>query len=110
MFVFFKFPYGSTTINGQRIYGYLEKHPAIRVTWDVYRAYQGNLIQAAYTADRLKLLFPRSEFPRVSFVYSDLRYLTWEQMCGLCKGFGITTPRTNSERRKALRSFLKEHC
>ena len=110
MFVFFDSKYGSTIINGQRIYGYLEKHPAARVTWDTYRAYQNNLIQASYTAERLKLLFPKSEFPPVCFVYSDLRYLTWEQMCGLCKGFGITTARTNHERRKALRKFLQENC
>lgn len=110
MFVFYRSPYGSTIIDGKRIYGYLEKHPAARVTWDVFRVNHGNLIQASYTRERLRLLFPKSDFPNVSFLYSDIRYLTWEQMCGLCRGFGITTPRTNFERRKALRNFIKEHC
>ncbi len=110
MFVFYRYRLGSTMIDGRRIYGYLEKHPPVRVTWDVFRANKGNLIEASYTPERLKMLFPNSEFPPVSFVYSDLRYLTWEQMCGLCKAFGITTPRTNSARRRALRAFMQEHC
>ena len=110
MFVFYHTPYGSTIIDGKRIYGYLEKYEPVRVSWDVFRANHPSLIQASYTPERLKMLFPNSDFPQVCFTYNDLRYLSWEQMCGLCKGFGITTSRTNSERRKALRAFLKEHC
>lgn len=110
MFVFSIYPYGSRFIDGHRVYGYLENQPATRVSWTTYKTHQSALIQASYTPERFKLLFPHSEFPSVSFIYSDLRYLTWEQMCALCKGFGIITARTNHERRKALRHFLQEHC
>jgi hypothetical protein len=109
MLVFYKYPYGSTIIDGQRIYGYLEKYPPARVSWDVFRN-TPNLMEASYTPQRLKMLFPSAEFPNVSFMYSDLRYLEWEDMCALCKAFNITTGRSNSERRKALRTFLKEKC
>ena len=110
MFVFYHTPYGSTIIDGRRIYGFLEKYPPAHVTWDVFRANKGNLIQASYTPERLSALFPNTTFPCISFIYSDLRYLTWEQMCALCKSFGIKTARSNSQRRKALRKFMQEHC
>ena len=109
MLVFYKYPYGSTIIDGRRIYGYLEKHPPARVSWDVFRN-TPNLIEASYTPQRLSLLFPGRQFPNVSFMYADLRNLSWENMCDLCKAFGITTGRSNSERRRALRLFLKEKC
>ena len=109
-FVFYRYPYGSTIIDGKRIYGYLEKHPAVRVTWDVFRNYKQSFIEVAYNTQRLQSLFPDKSFPSVDFLYSDLRELTWEQMCGLCKAFGITSSRSNGERRKALRKFLKEKC
>lgn len=110
MLAFYYRPYGSTTIDGVCIPGYLEKVPAARISWKAFRENKGVLIEASYTPDRLRQLFPNSEFPRVSFMYSDLRDLTWEQMCGLCKGFGITTARNNFQRRKALRAFMKEFC
>jgi len=110
MFVFYKKPLGVTYVDDKPIHGYMEKHPPIRISWANYRRFAPNLIQASYTPERLKMLFPKADFPNIIFLYSDLRYLTWEQMCGLCKGFGITTARTNHERRKALRNFLKEYC
>ena len=110
MLVFYKYKLGSTIINGQRIYGYMEKHPPVQVSWDVYRANAGNLVQATYTKERLQSMFPGSEFPSISFIYSDLRYFTYEQMCALCRSFGLTGNRTTENKRKALRTFLKEKC
>lgn len=108
MLVFYRYPYGSTNVDGVQVYGYLEKFPPARVSWNSFKNNQGSLIQASYTKDRLELLFPGSQFPNISFMYSDLRYLSWEQMCALCKGFGLITSRKNNDRRKALREFLKE--
>jgi hypothetical protein len=110
MFAFYYRPYGSTTVEGICVPGYLEKFPPARLSWNAFRQNKGVLIEAAYTPDRLKLLFPDSTFPQICFMYSDLRDLSWEQMCGLCKGFGITTSRNNFERRRTLRAFMKEYC
>lgn len=110
MFVFYRYPYGSTIIDGRRIYGYMEKYEPVRVTWDVFRANKGNLIQASYNPQRLSSIFPGATFPNLSFIYSDLRILTWDQMRALCKAFGITSGRTNNERRRTLRKFIQERC
>jgi hypothetical protein len=111
MLVFYKYKLGSTIIDGKRIYGYMEKYPPVQVSWDTYRANAGNLIQATYTQERLQALFPDGVFPNVSFIYSDIRYLTYDQMCALCRGFGISGGnRKNEKRRKSLRAFLKEKC
>jgi hypothetical protein len=109
MFVFYKYKLGSTIINGRRIYGYMEKYPPTRVTWDEFRANKGNLIAATYTPELLSSLFPGSAFPTINFLYSDLRYLTYEQMCALCKAFGLTG-RTNEKKRRILKHFLREYC
>lgn len=110
MLVFFRYPKGSTIINGKRIYGYLEKHKPVMVSWGVYKAFKDSLIQASYSKRVLQEMFPGREFPNLSFTYHEIRFLTWEQMCELCKAFGFTTNRSNASRRRKLRKFVKENC
>jgi len=110
MLVFYRHPKGSTMINGVRIYGFLEMHGPVVVPWEVYKECQDSLIQASYTKDILEELFPDRQFPNLSFTYSELRHLDWEQMCSLCKSFGFTTNRSKESRRRKLRKFLKENC
>ena len=110
MLVFYGYPYGSTMIHGRRIYGYLEKHGPVVVPWEVYKANQPDLIQASYDKDVLEQLFPGREFPKISFTYHEIRFLSWEQMCALCQAFGFTTNRSNASRRRKLRKFFREHC
>lgn len=110
MLVFYRYPYGSTMLHGRRIYGYLENHGPVVISWDLYKANQEDLIQASYDRDTLSLMFPGRNFPDISFTYSEIRYLNWEQMCALCRAFGFTTNRSNSSRRRKLRKFFKEHC
>ena len=110
MLVFFKYPKGSTKINGRLIYGFLEHHAPVVVPWDVYKRHKNSLIQASYNKQILEILFPGREFPNLSFTYHELRFLDWEQMCALCQAFGFTTSRTNQLRRRKLRKFIREHC
>lgn len=110
MLVFFRYPKGSTQINGRRIYGFLEKHGPVVVPWGIYKVYRNSLIQASYTQEVLEALFPGREFPKLSFTYHEIRYLDWEQMCALCNAFGFTTKRSNTSRRRKLRKFMKENC
>lgn len=110
MLVFFRYPYGSTIIDGKRIYGYLEKHDPVIIPWETYRAFRQDLIQASYNKSTLERMFPGREFPNISFTYHQIRFLDWEQMCQLCKAFGFTTNRSNESRRLKLRRFMKEHC
>lgn len=110
MLVFYRYPYGSTLINGKRIYGYLERHDPVVIPWGVYRAFRNTLIQAPYSKDILEKMFPGKEFPNITFAYHQIRYLSWEQMCELCQAFGFTTKRSNESRRRKLRKFIKEHC
>lgn len=110
MLVFFDYPYGSTIIDGKRIYGYLEPHEPVKVPWSTYRLFRPSLRQAPYSKRTLEKMFPGQEFPNISFTYSELRLLDWEQMCALCKAFGLTTKRSNESRRRKLRQFIKLHC
>lgn len=110
MLVFFSYPYGSTIIDGKRIYGYLERHDPVVVPWNTYRQFQKTLIQAPYTKQYLEKRFPGSVFPNITFTYHEIRFLSWEQMCDLCKAFGFTTSRESRLRRRQLRKFMKEHC
>lgn len=110
MLVFYAYPYGSTIFNGRRIYGYLERHGPVVVPWEVYKANQDVLIQASYDKDILEDMFPDKTFPELSFTYHEIRFLSWEQMCSLCKALGFTTNRSNASRRRKLRKFFKEHC
>ena len=110
MLVFFMHPYGSTQINGRRIYGYLERHAPVVVPWAVYKQHRASLIQASYTQEVLEAIFPGREFPKLSFTYHEIRYLDWEQMCSLCNAFGFTSKRSNASRRRKLRRFMKENC
>ena len=97
-------------INGRRIYGYLERHAPVVVPWEVYKACRNSLIQASYSKHVLEELFPGREFPNLAFTYHEIRFLTWEQMCALCKAFGFTTNRSKASRRRKLRKFMREHC
>ena len=108
--MFYRYPYGSTKINGRHIYGYLERHAPVVVPWEIYKACKNSLIQAPYDKDVLEALFPGRTFPDLSFTYSSLRFLSWEQMCALCNAFGFTTNRSNLSRRRKLRKFMKENC
>jgi len=110
MLVYFRYPKGSTIINGKRIYGYLERHAPVMIPWEVYKTYKGNLIQASYNKHILEGLFPGREFPNLSFTYHEIRFLDWEQMCALCSALGFTTNRSNTSRRLKLRKFFKFHC
>lgn len=110
MLCYYKFPKGSVVINGRHVYGYLEAHGPVKVPWRIYRAYRNTLIQAPYNKSILEDLFPNRVFPDISFTYGEIRYLTWEQMCDLCKAFGLTTGRSNKSRRKKLKMFMREHC
>ena len=110
MLVFFRYPYGSTIINGRRIYGYLERHAPVMVPWEIYRLFKNSLVQASYSKDIFEQLFPGKTFPNISFTYNEIRYLNWEQMCELCKAFGFTTNKSNPLRRRKLRKFIKENC
>lgn len=110
MLVFFRYPKGSTMINGRRIYGFLERHGPVVIPWGVYKARYDSFIQAPYNKRVLEELFPGREFPNVSFTYHQIRFLDWEQMCALCKAFGFTTNRSNASRRRKLRKFMKEYC
>ena len=110
MLVFFRHPYGSTMINGRRIYGYLERHAPVVVPWEVFKDARSSLIEASYTKDVLEQLFPGKSFPSLSFTYHEIRYLDWEQMCSLCKAFGFTTNRSKQSRRRKLRKFMKANC
>jgi len=110
MLVFFKYPQGSTMINGKRIYGWLERHGPVVVPWGVYKQCQNSLIQAPYNKQILEQLFPGREFPNLSFTYHQIRFLDWEQMCALCQAFGFTTNRSNASRRRKLRKFMKVSC
>lgn len=110
MLVFFDYPKGSTIIDGKRIYGYLEPHAPVVVPWETYRLFRSSLRQASYSKQVLERMFPGRDFPNVTFTYSELRFLDWEQMCALCKAFGFTTNRSNESRRRKLRKFLQENC
>ncbi len=110
MLVYFNYPKGSMSINGRRIYGYLEHHAPVVVPWNVYQERRKSFIQASYTKEILEILFPGSIFPDLSFTYSELRFLDWEQMCALCNAFGFTTRRSNNSRLRKLRKFMKENC
>jgi hypothetical protein len=110
MLVFFKYPKGSTMLNGRRIYGFLENHGPVVVPWNVYRTCKNSLIQASYNKEIFEQLFPGIEFPNLSFTYHQIRFLSWEDMCSLCKAFGITTSRSNQSRRQELRKFMRENC
>jgi len=110
MLVFFRYPYGSTKINGRHIYGYMEHHAPVLIPWEVYKVHYNSLIQASYTKEVLETLFPDREFPKLSFTYHEIRFLDWEQMCALCNAFGFTTNRSNPSRRRKLRKFMKENC
>lgn len=110
MLVFFRYPYGSTIINGKTIYGYLERHDPVVVPWVTYRSCKDSLIQAPYNKVTLEKMFPGRQFPNITFTYSQIRFLSWEQMCELCQAFGFTTKRSNESRRRKLRKFIKEHC
>ncbi len=110
MLVYFRYPKGSTMINGRRIYGFLEIHGPTVVPWAIYKAFKNSLIQASYTKDVLEQLFPGNEFPKLSFTYNEIRFLSWEQQCALCKAFGFTTNRSRDSRRRKLRNFMKAYC
>ncbi len=110
MLVFFKYPKGSTKINGRLIYGFLEHHAPVVVPWSVYKANYNSLMQASYTKEVLEAMFPGKEFPKLSFTYHEIRFLDWEQMCSLCHAFGFTTNRSSKSRRRKLRLFMKENC
>lgn len=110
MLVFYKYPKGSTIMNGRRVYGFLEPHAPVVVPWDIYKTHRNSFIQASYSKDILEQLFPDREFPNVSFTYHEIRFMTWEQMCTLCKAFGITTKRATVSRRRELRKFMRENC
>jgi len=110
MLVFFDYPRGSTMINGKRIYGYLEPHGPVVVSWKVYKECRHSLREASYNKRILEELFPGREFPNLRFTYHQIRYLDWEQMCALCQAFGFTTNRSNASRRRKLRKFMKESC
>jgi hypothetical protein len=108
--VFFKFPKGSTIIDGKRVYGYLEPHDPVRLPWSVYKQHSQDVIQAPYDKKILESMFPGKSFPNLSFTYHEIRFLDWEQMCSLCNAFGFTTNRSNISRRRKLRKFMKEYC
>lgn len=110
MLVFFVFPYGSTIIENKRVYGFLEKYPPVKISYASYKANRASLIQASYDKATLEKMFPGREFPNLSFTYYDIRFLTWEQICALCKGFGITASRKLPARRRALRLYMQENC
>jgi len=110
MIVFYKFPYGSTIIDKKRIYGYLESYPPVQISWRAWLDHQNSLIAASYDKQILEQMFPGREFPNISFTYAQMRYLTWTQMCDLCKACGITTSRKNDKRKKALQKFFQEYC
>jgi len=110
MLVFYKYKLGSTMLDGRRIYGYLEAYPPAHISWDVYKANHGNLLQVPYNKRNLEAMFPGRTFPVISFTYYEIRFLSWEQMCALCKALGITTGRRKDSRRRKLRKFFKENC
>ena len=110
MFVFYKNQYGGIRLDDRTVHGYMEKFPPTQISWNTYKQNHNILIQASYNQDRLTMLFPHATFPKITFLYSDLRYLTWEQMCDLCQAFGLKTGRSNHERRRSLRKFMQEHC
>lgn len=109
MLVYFNYKRGSTMIDGKRIYGYLELYDPVIISWDAYKANRGNLMQAPYDKRILEKIFPGREFPDISFTYHEIRYLSWEQMCALCKALQITTNRSNTSRRRKLRKFFKSY-
>jgi hypothetical protein len=110
MLVHFSYPYGSTIIDGKRIYGYLERYDPVKVPWETYKAYRGTLIQVPYSKRTLEKMFPGREFPNITFTFSQIRSLSWDQMCDLCKAFGFTSRRSNESRRRKLRKFIKYNC
>ena len=110
MLVYYRFPRGSTVIDNQRVYGFLEKFPPARISWGSYKANKHDLILASYTKEILESMFPGSTFPDINFTYAEIIHLDWEQLCGLCKGFGITTSRQNRLRRRSIVKFMKEYC
>lgn len=97
-------------INGRRIYGYLEYHAPVVVSWDIYRQHKNSLMAASYNKDILEELFPGGKFPNIEFTYYEIRHLDWEQLCALCQGFGFTTNRSNESRRRKLKIFIRENC
>lgn len=110
MIVFFHHPRGSTIIENKRVYGFLEPYDPVRISWEAYKANKGNVIQASYDRRLLEKMFPGKTFPDISFTYHEIRFLTWGQMCDLCRAFGFTTNRSNSSRRRKLRKFMKKNC
>jgi len=110
MLVYFKQPKGSIRLDGVLVHGFAELQEPSRISWECYKNHRKMLVQACYNKERLERLFPNGDFPNISFTYSDLRYLTWEQLCDLCKGFGIKTNRKSRLRLKKLRRFMKAHC
>lgn len=110
MLVFYAYPRGSTIVDGKRIYGYMEPYEPVKISWDAYRSRKKDFIQAAYNKANLEKMFPGREFPDISFNYHEIRELDWNDMCALCKAFGITTNRCNRLRRRKLREFIKENC
>ena len=110
MLVFFNYPYGSIGVDGKIVYGYLEKYDPTHISWQSWKTHKDSLIQASYNKRILEKMFPGKEFPNLSFTYSEMKFLNWQQMCDLCKAFGITTNRQNRLRYRTLREFIKEYC
>jgi hypothetical protein len=111
MFVYFRYPHGYTYLEGKKIYGFLEMMPSTHISYETWRLNKNKtLIQEPFNKDNLSRLFPGIEFPNVSFTLNDIRHLSWDDMCALCKAFGLKTKRDNVSRRTALRKFIKEHC
>ena len=110
MLVYFKLPFGSTIIEGKKVYGFLEKFPPTKISWPAYRANKKITIQAHYNKAILEKMFPGKVFLDITFTYSELGYLKWEEMCALCKGFGITTSRENRLRLRSLIKVFKKYC
>jgi hypothetical protein len=108
--VYSKYPKGSLILNGKRVHGFLEPYEATKVTWEEYKARKNDLVSAPYDKQILERMFPGTEFPDITFTYHQIRHLSWEQMCSLCKALGITTSRSNHARRLKLRRFFKKNC
>jgi len=110
MIVFYKFPHGSTMFGNQRIYGYLERYAPVQIPWKLWLVNKDSLVAASYDKQILEQIFPGREFPHISFTYAQIRYLTWTQLCDLCKACNITTSRRNDMRKKKLQRFFQENC
>ena len=110
MLVHYAYPKGSIVVHGKRVHGFLEPNDPVTIPWGEYKHAPQTYVQASYNKEILEKIFPGGEFPNVTFTYHQMRFLTWEHLCAICKGVGLKTSREKGKRRQALRKFFREYC